>query len=291
LWLLSKNYHDLLVESVKRIVEKHHQDQIAILFSGGVDSLCILLSFFELGIKPAVLYTLQLYNYQSEDAKATIRIAEYFNIPHRVIMIREDYQGKLLSLVSAFIKKYNIKRKAKIETLVPFTMMFDAIRLPIWELEDKVNTFLVGFGADDLIGSSRNISIRSKRDPEYFNIQRQKILEWSMRVEMPILNDIAKTHTGKQNAIVLDPFYESPDLQKFMLTEFRRWAMLNRPYPKWIMKRAFLKYFQKYPFLWRVKQNMQTESKIREFFQESLGVKSVVKLYNSIYRNRETCLI
>ena len=55
------------------------EDKVAILFSGGMDSLSILFTCLDLGIKPT-LYSFYLKSYESQDIKSSRAIAKAYDL-------------------------------------------------------------------------------------------------------------------------------------------------------------------------------------------------------------------
>lgn len=70
---MRKIIDDFLEEKIR------DKNSVAILFSGGLDSLSLLLSCLDIGIKP-VLYTFFLESYESSDIKSSRNIAKIFGL-------------------------------------------------------------------------------------------------------------------------------------------------------------------------------------------------------------------
>ena len=126
------------------IVDNVPQEEVAILFSGGLDSLSILLTLLDLGYKPT-LYTFYLEGLISKDLELSRRISQHHNVPLVEVEIKKDIE-LMVSQSKALIKKYGLTKKTQIQVMHPLSNVFPLIK------EDYVFT---GIGADTLYGSAR----------------------------------------------------------------------------------------------------------------------------------------
>lgn len=285
-----KIFKKLFLESLRSILKDYNVSrEVAVLFSGGVDSLCIVLGMLELGYKPAMLYTVHLEEYQSEDARASIHIKNLFDLRLRIVTLGQlSSKENLSSFIKLCMSKSDyISRKAKIETIVPFCYLFKAIGdnkiMPFFE--NRIKLFLIGFGGDDLNGgTTKSASIQFRNsDIESYRKYREEFFNQTKNVELVEYNKLLKIFHS-QDSEIIDPYYHSEQLVDYMLKHFKTYRELHEPYQKWVLREAFKEWFERYPFLWRRQSGMQSESKFREWFKTTLKTDSVIKTYNQFLR-------
>ena len=108
------------------IVDNVPQEEVAILFSGGLDSLSILLSLLDLGYKPT-LYTFYLEGLISKDLELSRRISQHYNVPLVEVEIKRDIE-LMVSQSKALIKKYGLTKKTQIQVMHPLSNVFPLIK-------------------------------------------------------------------------------------------------------------------------------------------------------------------
>jgi len=87
-----KNFRNIL----QQVIARDAPDQpVALLFSGGTDSLTVLWSLLDLGIK-VTCYTFHLSYFISRDVLASKKACNYWKVP--LVIINEDIRVSLLLL-------------------------------------------------------------------------------------------------------------------------------------------------------------------------------------------------
>jgi len=138
---------ELFVEGVKNTA----QGEIAILFSGGLDSTLIATVARQFTTKP-LLVTAGIAG--SQDLEAARKIAKELDLPHKEVVLTED------EIVKVYKKCYKIRKGdlLKVELMVPvFSCCREAARAGKWKI-------LSGSGAEELfIGYDRYFKYKGKQ--------------------------------------------------------------------------------------------------------------------------------
>jgi asparagine synthetase B (glutamine-hydrolysing) len=245
---------------------------VAILFSGGMDSLSLLISCIDLGIKPK-LYTFYLDNHISEDIRKSREIAKIFNLKLTEIKI-ETSKTTLIKDVKYIIKNFKTSRKTAIQCIQPFLYIAPKI-------EEKY--VLSGLCADDLYGTSRSVA-KLQNDIEKFNeLRLKRITDEKSSSYLYIKNII-----NEKDKIFIAPYKECKEIYSYMLG--LNYKDMNSPKQKQIMYNDYKEILEKYE-LYRRNSNLQCDSKIREWHDELLKTeeninnnKSVVAIYNRFFK-------
>lgn len=259
---------DILKTQLKGLGDK----DVALLFSGGMDSLSLLLSCLDAGITPH-LYTFKLKNIESEDVVSSRRIAKILNLEYTEIEI-EDNLNQLVNDVFYIIKKFKVKKKTQIQCIQPFMHIIPKIR---------ENIILSGLCADDIYGTSRKMQELGRKNGDDFfkkRLEKHDNIESSSYV---FIKEICEDYDKK----FIAPYKDNEILVKHILKcEFKK---LHSPKQKNIMYEAYKKEIDKYR-LYRRNVNLQVGSGIREWHNILLNTelnnknyKSVVGIYNTIY--------
>ena len=250
-----------------------NKNDVALLFSGGLDSLSVLLSCLDISVKPH-LYTFRLDNYMSEDILTSRRIASIYNLELTEVVL-DTNKIDLISDIKYMIKEFNIKKKTQIQCIHPFLYVLPRI---------KEGVILTGLCADDLYGTPRSMAKHSK-DIEYFKKIRNdkfKNLESSSYI-------FIKRLCEKHFKTLITPYKESQDIADFMIS--KTYKELHSPKQKYIMYTDYRDEIDKHK-LYRRNSNLQCNSKIREWHDKLLldkelnkeNFKSVVGIYNKLYK-------
>lgn len=260
---------NIINNQLKQINNKN----IALLFSGGMDSLSLLLSCLDVGIKPH-LYTFRLEGYISEDVLSSRKIADMFNLNYTEIVIPENME-RLVYDIFYIIKKFKVKKKTQIQCIYPFIHMVNQI---------DENIVLSGICADDLYGSSRKMQELGRKDLIEFNKRRIKIhnnLESSSYLYI-------KNLFNEHNKEFIAPYKDNEELVNYLL--HKTFKELHSPKQKNVMYENYKKELETYK-LYRRNSSLQVNSKIREFHDRLLltglntnNYKSIVGIYNTIYK-------
>ncbi len=258
----------------KYLIEQELQTgQVALLFSSGMDSLSILLSCLEVGVKPK-LYTFYLDNHESEDIRRSREISKILNLDLKEIVIN-THKINLESDVYSIVKTFKTKRKTAIQCIHPFLYV-------IPNITEKY--ILTGLCADDLYGTARSIT-KVGNNYEKFNEVRLKKVKDETASSYCYIKNIAEEH-GK---VFLAPYKENQEIINYMLR--LNYKELNSPKQKNVMYEDYKDILEKYK-IYRRNSNLQCDSKIREWHDTLLenkninvkNNKSVVAIYNRIYK-------
>lgn len=248
------------------------RNDVALLFSGGSDSLSILLSCLDLGVKP-VLYNFRLSNYESEDNKYSKIISNTYNLKLNEIILDVDIID-LVSDIKNIMKLFDVKKKTQIQCVHPFLYVIPKI---------EQNIILTGLCADDLYGTPRSMAKHSK-NIDYFNNIRLNCFKNIESSSYKFIDEIATMNNKK----LIAPYKQCDAIAKFMLS--KSYKELHSPKQKNIMYDDYKEELVANN-LYRRNSNLQCDSKIREWhdtlLQGSLnteGFKSVVGIYNKIYK-------
>lgn len=264
---------------LKQLINTHlerkitNKNDVALLFSGGLDSLSVLLSCLDIGIKP-YLYTFRLDNYVSEDILSSRRIASIYSLELTEVVL-DTTKIDLISDIRYMIREFNIKKKTQIQCIQPFLYILPEI---------KEEFVLTGLCADDLYGTPRSMAKFSKDTEYFYKIRKDKFesLESSSYIFIKKLCD-------RYSKALIAPYKESQNIADFMLS--KTYNELHSPKQKYIMYSDYKEEIDKYN-LYRRNSNLQCNSKIREWHNSLLfdkelnsnGFKSVVGIYNKIYK-------
>jgi asparagine synthetase B (glutamine-hydrolysing) len=248
-----KQFRSLLRSCIKEQVGDNQQ--VALLFSGGSDSLSILWCLLDLGITPHC-YTFHLEDKVSNDVIVSRRVAVAWDIPLTVISIPHQPVKSLYSDICELVQQIRSSRKTHVECVWPFTYLVKEVK------EDVV---LTGLNADDLWGSSKGMSIKYSKQPAAFREKRQQLMEDPTTSGWQFIYEIF-SQQGKQ---LLAPYRHSKIIQ-FLCS--LSWQQLNRPKQKMPIVVGFANEFQK-AAVWRVNDNLQCGSGIREYMARMMSDK------------------
>ena len=258
---MRKIIDDFLEEKIR------DKNSVAILFSGGLDSLSLLLSCLDIGIKP-VLYTFFLESYEYSDIKSSRNIAKIFGLKLIEIPIKQDLKT-LINDVEYIVTNFNTYKKSAVQCVHPFLYAEKLI---------KEKYVLSGLCADDLYGTSKHMSILSKNYEEF------------QRKRLDIISD--ETSSGYRyiksifhNKIFIAPYKECRKLiDYFMSLDYKS---MNSPKQKYVTYSAYRNEIDRYK-LYRRNENLQCASKIREYHDSLLKTDlntNNYKIVTPIYRN------
>ncbi|WP_323731922.1 asparagine synthase-related protein [Clostridium sp.] len=248
-------------------------EKVALLFSSGMDSLSILLSCLEVGIKPR-LYTFYLDNHVSDDVNRSREVAKILNLDLTEIKI-DTHVVNLESDIELIIKTFKTQRKTAIQCIHPFLYVIPKVR-------EKY--ILTGLCADDLYGTARSMA-KLGNDYKKFDETRLKRLKDETASSYCYIKRIAE----EQDKILLVPYKENQEIISYMLG--LNYKEMNSPKQKNIMYEDYKDILEEYK-LYRRNSNLQCDSKIREWHDtllqdktiNSKNNKSIVAIYNKIYK-------
>lgn len=266
----SLEFRKLLLEYIQGL--ELNQD-IALLFSGGTDSLTILWTLLNIGIQPHC-YTFGLPNSNCTDIQVSKKAAEYHQLSHTIVRPPQQSNIELAKDLAKVITIIRSTRKTHVEVMWGYWWLFKTI---------KEQFIFSGLQADTLYGSSRSMAIK------YSKVSKTKFT--NARIEM--ISD--RNQEGLQQATNLAEYYKKLLFTPYTSQEIRNyfyrytWTELNRPRQKMPAVLGFERLFIG-TGLYRRNENMQCESGIREYLGKLRNdkiinpdeIKSPAKLYERI---------
>lgn len=245
-----KNFRAILREVIKKDLAK---EPVALLFSGGTDSLTLLWTLLDLGAE-VTCYTFRLERVESNDSKAARLAADTWQVPIEVIQAPYQEPGALAGDVREVIRIIQSARKTHVEVMWGYWYLIRAIKeQQVWS----------GLQADTLYGSSKSMAIKYAKQPQAFLAARRKM------VTNPDQEGYKQAH--KIAAYFDKEFYApytSPQVREFMFSY--SWAELNKPKQKMPAVIGFEPEFRQVP-IYRRNDNLQCGSGIREYFARLLS--------------------
>lgn len=241
-----------LKKIINNIFEKTIEDKsnVALLFSGGTDSLTCLFSLMEIGIKPT-LYSFHLEHTVHKDIEISKQVAEYYNLPHKIVEIKRNLI-QLKNDVKYLVRTFNITRKTNVQCTYPFLHVLPEI---------KEKWVVSGLCADDLYGTAKSVAIKASKDKSVFDQIRSKTLSNINSSAYRSIKELVEDVHGKK---FLTP-YRHPEIVNYFMRF--SWEELNKPKQKQIAHESYKEYFNRQN-IYRKNTNLQVGSKIREWHSE-----------------------
>lgn len=248
------------------------KNSVALLFSGGTDSLTCLFSLLDIGVKPT-LYSFHLEGIEHEDIIVSKKVSKYYNLNHVIVEIPKDLI-RLKEDVVYLTKTMKLNRKTNVQCSYPFLHV-----LP------KVNEKYVvgGLCADDLYGTSKSMSIKYAKDKVGFDVARKKIFENQLSSAYAPIKSIVEMN-GKK---FITPYRDGKLINFFMS---KSWEELNKPKQKQVAVSNYKEYFDELN-VYRRNTNLQVGSKIREWHNELIATdlnvnnrNRVDEIYKDLYK-------
>jgi len=251
-----KELRDILTDVISKDLPK---EPVALLFSGGTDSLTVLWTLLNLGME-VHCYTFRLSYFESTDARVSQKVCNQLGIQQTIVSESTAPIPDQLHQVISIIKS---PRKTHVEVMYGYYFLMKAVN------EHHVYS---GIQADTLYGSNKNAAIQcGKKSAEYFTQYRKKLLE-SPGQEGHLQANMVANHFGK----ILHTPYSDQKVRDFFFKY--SWSDLNRPKQKMPAIISFKPEFRDSK-VYRKDDNMQCGSHLREHLQE------YVKEYRRIYAN------
>ena len=261
-------------ELLNKGIKQYKNQDIALLFSAGVDSLCVLLSCLDVGIRPH-LYTFKLKSYDSDDYFTAIKISKLYDLKLTIIEIDDTNVNKLIDDIKYIIKKFKVKKKTAIQCIYPFIYIINKI-------EEK--TVFTGLSADILHGGTRQMHVIGRKDEKAFNDLR---LEWIYSKELASYCYIEQMFT-ERGIKLIDVYRSNQELIDFFMS--KTFKELTSPKEKNIAYESYKKEMDEYK-LYRRPSPFQINSKVREWHDTLLNTneninnnKRVTAIYNRYYK-------
>ncbi len=218
---VAEEFKELLLKSTEKYTKGY--EEIALLLSGGVDSLSILFSLRELD-KKVYPYTFYLEGYTSPDLKQSRKVSQIYNLPLVEVEVpRENIKEDIIKLA----KDYKCKTKVSFETNLHLLYTFPEIK------QEIVATGLV---SGTLWGTAKSVILKFRDDKEGFDNDRiHCYYDFRDKVQLDIFEK-------QYNLKVVNPYFNE-NLFNFSLRY--DWHFLNKPFQKWIIVNAFPEEFKK----------------------------------------------
>lgn len=225
---------------------------IAVLFSGGTDSLTCLFSLLNLGIKPT-LYSFHLESVIHRDIEVSMKVAKHFKLKHEIVSIPESID-QLQRDVIHLTQVMNLQRKTNVQCTYPFLHVLPRI---------KEKYVVSGLCADDLYGTSKSMSIKYANDKEGFDKARVKTFANQLSSAYASIKQVVESY----NKVFLAPYRNEKVIDYFMN---KTWKELNSPKQKQVAVDSYKEYFDELN-VYRRNVNLQVGSKIREWHNELIN--------------------
>ena len=209
-------------------------DDVAVLLSGGIDSISVALAAHDAG-KKVHAYSFQLGNQTSYDFAKAAEISYKMNWKFTPIVVPTDnLENDWYRLV-----KFNCRKKTHFECVFPMLYIYPEI---------KEKYVLTGWGADGYFGVSKKAMMRYSNDKKWDNYTKyckkhnQKQLTFNEFREAYFLEDECaglKWHNfvvAKYNKIHITPYLDE-NVKTYLMN--KDWQELNKPRQKEIIRKDF----------------------------------------------------
>lgn len=234
---------------IEHIEQKTNEQEVAVLLSGGVDSISVAFAA-HLAFKKIRCYSFQLDNNPSYDFKKAEEICKIMkwpfvgvNVP--VANLEDDFKRLL---------KHGCQKKTHFECVYPFLYVYE------WISEKYV---LSGWAADGYYGVSKKACMHFKEPKSLFDQFRNDYFKKENRAGYLQHKKLADKH----NKVFVTPYLDKEVKKYFYQYD---WYQLNKPYQKHMVRDAFKSYFNR---IGKVKNhlNLQLDSGIANLFETLLN--------------------
>jgi asparagine synthetase B (glutamine-hydrolysing) len=253
----------LLKQSISELIG--NCKKIGLHFSGGTDSLCMLFSCLDLGVKPT-LYTYYLKGNVSEDLQMARDVKSAFSVPLVEVPCPANMEY-LERDVKYLLKQYDIKGSVNLQCC------WGQLHLRCVVGEKLI---LNGSGVDGLYGVYKHMLMKGiRKDKRLFDIEREKYhndpyadgiryceemyIEYGIRVVFPYMSNAIYNY----------------------LTNLS-WDEMNKPCYKYIIVKDYEEYFKQHE-IYRKRGSQNLVSGIKQFHEKLLSRK--------INKNKRTRLL
>ena len=236
---------DKILEKV--VAQEIPDNEVAVLLSGGVDSLSLAFTAHRLG-KKVHAYTFHLKDQPSYDSDKALEVSKIFGWNIEVIEIPiNNLENDFLTLLT----KYRCKKKTQFECTFPFMYI-------IPKINEKF--VLCGIGADSWYGLSKKAMIHFSQTKSKFDQFRHEYFAQENAGGIIQLLMLSKEY----KKTLCHPYLWNKSIEKFFMKYNHQ--ELNKPKQKHHVRNAYQTEFSK---IGRVKLhlNLQLESKVDELFE------------------------
>ena len=260
----------ILKKIIKSDLEQIEEKNVALLFSGGIDSLFLLFSLLELG-KNVICYTFCLEGIESSDLYYSKEAAEVFDVPHKTVTLPTDI-NLLVKEVKEIIVEFGLVKKTEVECTWPLWRSIQQIRQ---------KSIVTGIGSDSYFGLSKRAKIHFASSADLMDQFRSAYFSNPKNGQQEILPKICK----KFKKDMYHPFFAKGLLEAF---KGKSWEEINKPFEKQVLIDCFPKMYKQIKL--RRHQNFQCgDSGITDHFKKLLNTdlnvgdwKSTIGIYNYI---------
>ncbi len=239
------------------IVDEQSKEQnIAVLLSGGIDSISVAFAAHRLG-KTLNCYTMYVDGVVSNDARNAINTAKEFGWNITVIDVPTD---NIVNDFKHLISHYGCVKKTQLECTWPFLYVYPNI---------KEKELLSGWGADGYYGVSKKACLHYKEPKEKFDEFRDAYYGASNPVGVRQQEQLSQEHGIK----FIAPYFDSR--VKDYMYQFD-WYEMNKPFQKCKVVNAFPE-FQRTKV--RRHENLQLAANVPSHFEKLID-NPEINLYN-----------
>jgi len=249
------------------------EQSVALSFSGGTDSTCLLLSMLELGYRPS-LYTYCVEGMESEDLRRARWMSKEHGLPLMVCTIPSGVDA-IIHDVHRMITD-GVKGKVCIQCMHGHYYVAPAV---------KERIIVNGSGIDGLYGAYRTFAFNgSRKDKALFDQARQKHLDNP--------NDDAMAYQrgcyARHGTEVIFPYRQQNIIDLLMSLS---WEEINRPRLKWVALQHYWGEIPKGHFRPRGSQQIvagtrELHNKLLRSPMNQLGRKRVDEIYKDMASGR-----
>jgi asparagine synthetase B (glutamine-hydrolysing) len=244
------------------------ENEVAVLLSGGVDSVSVAFAAHRLG-KKITGYTFYLKDQPTYDSQKALHIANTMGWDCKVIEVPTDNETVEASFLE-LAKKYNCIKKTHFECCYPFLFVYPRIEL---------GEVLSGWAADGYYGLSKRACMHFKSPKSKFDEFRGDYFKDGSRAGYNWHKKIAEEHNKK----FVTP-YLTQEISDYFYT--MDWFALNQPFQKHHVVEAFPEFEQ----VGGVKKhiNLQLGSGIDKLFEEKVITNKKLN-FNNRMRIMDVC--
>ena len=256
----------------KRIMEIDGDGEAALALSGGTDSITVLFSMLDCGIKPHC-YTFYMDGIISQDLKSSRKLSKDFNLELTEVPIASD-PDSIYEDIKAVIPHCEKIKKTIIQCMIPWKYVYHAM---------SEKTIITGIGGDDLFGTQRKVQVAYHKMGDYGVAKWRKCYSDDLDFSAGNIAQYGKVY-GKENI----DFYNTPMIFDY-INQFSLGA-INKPFMKAASVMAFDDYYKKGAYYRdQTEHSYQINSRLRDLHDMLLeskynlgGHKAIIGLYNDI---------
>ena len=202
------------------------EKNVAILLSGGVDSISLLLLLLELGYN-VTAYNFHITGIMSTDFIRAKQVSRFLGVRFEEILLKNNID-EIIPELFQLCREYPMKTKTDFECFYPLSTAFGNC---------SERCIVTGLGSDGNFGTSKKALIHFKDNPELFRDVRIKNSK-NGKYAQKTLCDMYGEKTGRK---IVSP-YRSVEVAE-LLAQYN-WYELNKPRQKWPIVFMFYEVFQ-----------------------------------------------